>query len=100
MLIVTGYVQVDAADLADFVADLNALAIATRQRVGNISYDAAVDDPHAGRLMIAERWADQAALMAHLAAEDTTEFIARWSGRSQGDIRKYDASNERNLADD
>lgn len=100
MLIVTGYMHVDAADLADFVADLNALAIATRQRVGNISYDAAVDDPHAGRLLIVERWADKAALMAHLAAKDTTEFIARWSGRSQGDIRKYDASNERDLGED
>lgn len=100
MLIVTGHMHVDPADLAQFIADLELLAATTRQRAGNISYDAALADPQAGRLLIAERWQDQAALSAHLEAGDTVAFIARWQGRMQGDIRKYDASNERDLADD
>ncbi|TYC65082.1 antibiotic biosynthesis monooxygenase [Stappia sp. BW2] len=100
MLIVTGYMYVDPSDLAEFTADLASLAVATRQRSGNLSYDAAVDDAKAGRLLIAERWADQAALTAHLEAEDTEAFIVKWRGRMQGEIRKYDASNERGLAED
>lgn len=97
MLLVTGYMDVDPTDLAQFFGDLQELAIATRQRAGNISYDAAVADPQAGRLLILERWADQSALSAHLGAVDTEAFVGRWQGRMQGDVRKYDASNERNL---
>lgn len=97
MLIVTGHMHVDPADLAPFTADLKALAAETRKRPGCISYDAAVDDPHAGRLLISERWADQAALSAHLLAADTIAFISRWSGKMRGDIRKYDAFNERDI---
>ncbi len=100
MLIVMGYMHVDPADLAEFIADLKTLALATRQRAGNISYNAAVDDAGDARLLIAERWTGQAALSAHLQAPDTVAFVQRWQGRMRGDIRKYDASNERELGDD
>lgn len=100
MLIVMGYMYVDPADLVQFSADLKSLSVTTRQREGNISYDAAEDDPGNGRLLIAERWRDQAALTAHLEAEDTLAFINRWQGRIHGDVWKYDASNERELVDD
>lgn len=99
MLIVMGYMHVDPADLAEFCADLKSLSRATRRREGNISYDAAVDDTGDGRLLIAERWTDEAALSAHLQAPDTRAFVQRWQGRIRGDIRKYDASNERGLGD-
>lgn len=99
MLIITGYMHVDPADLAQFTADLKELAAETRKRPGCISYDAAADDPHAARLLISERWADQAALSAHLLAADTIAFIRRWSGKMRGDIRKYDAFNERDIMD-
>ena len=97
MLIIIGYMHIGPNDLAQFLADLKVLAIAARQRAGNISYDAAIDDPQIGRLLISERWADQDALSAHLDAADTVAFVTRWQGRMQGDIRKYDASNERGL---
>ncbi|WP_339761532.1 putative quinol monooxygenase [uncultured Hoeflea sp.] len=100
MLIVIGYMHVDPADLAEFSVDLKSLAAATRQREGNISYDAVLDNPGDSRLLIAERWADQAALTAHLEAEDTLAFVNHWQGRMRGDIRKYDAANERNLDDE
>jgi len=99
MLIILGYMHVDPAYQAKFLADLTALAAATRQRAGNISYDAVIDASELGRLLIAERWVDQAALSAHLAAADTIAFVDQWHGRMQGDIRKYDAANERDLMD-
>ncbi|WP_230170578.1 putative quinol monooxygenase [Rhizobium sp. CECT 9324] len=97
MLIVTGYVHVDPTDLPQFLIDLQGLAVATRQRPGNISYDAAVADPQTGRLLIAERWSDQSALRAHLDADATRAFIDRWHGRMRGDIQMYDAGNQRKL---
>jgi quinol monooxygenase YgiN len=99
MLIVTGYTHVDPSDAPQFLIELKDLAIVTRRRPGNISYDAALDDPDAGRLLIAERWTDQAALSAHLDATETKAFVARWQARMRGDVRKFDASNERGLLD-
>lgn len=97
MLIVMGYMHVDPIDLAEFSADLKHLAIVTRQPRGNISYDAALDDPDAGRLLIAERLTGQDALTAHLHADDTRAFVDRWRVRMWGDIRKYDVLHEREL---
>lgn len=99
MLIITGYMHVDPADLAQFMTELNALASTTRKRTGSITYDAAVDDPQTGRLLISERWVGQAALSAHLQAADTIAFVSRWSGKMRGELRKYDALNERDIMD-
>jgi quinol monooxygenase YgiN len=100
MLIVTGYIYVDPSSVAEFVQDLQNLAIATRQRDGNLSYDAAVDDPLAGRLLIAERWRDQAALTAQLHAADTMAFVDRWGDTIRGEVLKYDVLRERALMDE
>ncbi len=99
MLIVMGYMHVDPSDVRQFLTDLKDLAIVTRRRPGNISYDAALEDPDAGRLLIAERWTEQAALIAHLDATETKAFVARWQARMRGDVRKFDASYERGLLD-
>ncbi len=99
MLIVTGYVQVEPSELVQFCNEFRDLATATRQRTGNLSYDAAVDDPQDGRLLVFERWEDQASLSAHLEAADTRAFINRWRGRMRGNVDKYDASNKRGLMD-
>jgi quinol monooxygenase YgiN len=99
MLIVTGYVQVPPSELPAFTRDLADLARITRERDGALSYDAAVIDASRGRLLVMERWRDQHALSAHLAAADTIAFVARWDARLSADIRKYDATRERGLAD-
>ena len=99
MLIIAGHIHVGPADGAQFLADLKELARAARKRPGNSAYDVAMEDPQAGRLLISERWTDQAALSAHLDAAETVAFVNRWQGRMQGDVRKFDASNERGLMD-
>ena len=73
--------------------------MAARKRPGNSAYDIAMEDPQAGLLLISERWTDQAALSAHLDAAETVAFVNRWQVRMQGDVRKFDASNERGLMD-
>lgn len=99
MLIVTGYVQVEPSELAQFCNEFSALATATRRRSGNLFYSAAVEDPQAGRLLVVERWEDQPSLSAHLEAADTVAFVTRWQGRMSGNVQKYDASNKRSLMD-
>ena len=99
MLIVTGTISVLPSDLAVFIADLQGLAVVTRQRDGNLSYDAGILDPSVGKVLVAERWKDQAALTGHLRADDTMAFVRRWQDRISGDVRKFDAVNERALDD-
>ena len=98
MLIVTGTLLVPPPDLARFVAEMSDLTDVARKRDGNLSYDAAVLDAELGRLLVAERWRGEAALAAHLRAEETTAFVSRWAGRLLGDVRVYDVENERPLA--
>lgn len=94
MLNVTGYLYVAPAELERFMTHLKVLAVVTRQRNENISYDAAVD---AGQSILSEHWAYQGALTTHLNADETVEFVNQWKGRMRGDIRKHDAFNGRNL---
>ena len=78
MLIISGYMYIDPIVLEQFMGELKLLANAVRQRDGNLSYNAAVEDYQTGRLLISERWVDQDALNAHLIKTDTVEFINRW----------------------
>lgn len=84
MLIISGYMYIDPSVLEKFMGELNLLANTVRQRDGNISYKAAVEDYQTGSLLISERWVDQDALNAHLIKTDTVEFINRWQGKMKG----------------
>ena len=99
MLIISGYMYIDPSVLEQFMGELNLLANAVRQRDGNLSYNAAMEDYQTGSLLISERWVDQDALNAHLIKNDTIEFINRWQGKMKGELFKYDACNERGLMD-
>lgn len=99
MLIISGYMYIDPSVLELFMGELKLLANVVRQRDGNLSYNAAVEDYQTGRLLISERWVDQDALNAHLIKTDTVEFINRWQGKMKGELFKYDAFNERGLMD-
>ncbi|MCE0491592.1 antibiotic biosynthesis monooxygenase [Pantoea sp. Mb-10] len=97
MLIILGYMQIPPPLLTLFMDEIHALAKSVRQRAGNLSYDAAVQEPLTGKIVIAERWEDQVALSTHLDAPDTLAFIARWQPLMEGAVLKYDVLNERAL---
>lgn len=100
MLIVTGYLRLSPTDVPQFADDIGALIDITRSRDGCLFYATALDDPRIGSMLVVERWRDQAALTAHLAAPETVAFVARWQGRMSGEVLKYDAANERPLVSD
>jgi quinol monooxygenase YgiN len=67
MLIVAGYFEVDPADQAAFVASKVDAINATRQENGCLEYCMSADPADASRVVLFERWADQAAFDAHMA---------------------------------
>lgn len=81
MLIVTGYLRLATADIGQFAKDIEALIDIVRARDGCVFYDIALDDPRVGRMLVVERWRDQAVLTSHLAAPETIAFVTRWQGR-------------------
>ncbi|WP_102960349.1 putative quinol monooxygenase [Mangrovicella endophytica] len=97
MLIVTGYIHVAPSDAAAFLSEMAAFAEAARARDGCLFFAVAPEDIGEGRMLVAERWRDQAALTAHLGAEETAAFVARWQARMRDDIAKFDAANARTL---
>ncbi|EKE69392.1 putative quinol monooxygenase [Celeribacter baekdonensis] len=97
MLIVTGYIHLAPADVAAFVEDIASFGRTTRARDGCLFYAVAPDDQVCGRMLVVERWRDQAALDAHLAADDTAALVARWQHRMTANLAKFDALNERAL---
>ena len=97
MLIVTGHIHLDPTDVEQFAIDIRPLIDTTRSRDGCLFYAIALDDPLAGRMLVVERWRDQSALTAHLAAPETMAFVKRWGRRMSGDVLKYEAENERPL---
>ena len=98
MLIILSCVHVSPSDVDEFLADLRALSLTVRQRTGCLFYTAALEDASEGRLLVAERWQDQAALTAHLGAPETSAFVEKWGQRMRGEVQKYDATNGRPLA--
>ena len=97
MLILTGYIHLAPSDVGAFTSDMAAFARAARARDGCLFFAVAPEDGEAGRILVAERWRDQAALTAHLSAENTMAFVSRWRHRMTGEIAKFDVFNERAL---
>ena len=97
MLIVTGYVHLALPDVSAFIDEMTTFAQAARSRAGCLFFAVAPEDAGTGRILVAERWRDQAALDAHLAAEDTVAFVLRWGGRMRRQLATFDASNQRPL---
>jgi quinol monooxygenase YgiN len=97
MLIVTGTIHLSPADLTAFLGDMTTFSSAARAHDGCLFFAVAPGDLQAGRLLVIERWRDQAALSAHLAAPDTKAFVAQWQERMRADLTKFDATNPRAL---
>jgi quinol monooxygenase YgiN len=94
MLIVAGHFVVDPADQAAFVAGRVAGITATRAEAGCLEYVMSADPVDATRVILFERWADQASLDAHLAGmADRPQ--ATGPAPTGFDVKIYDISGER-----
>ena len=68
MVIVIGTFAVDPARRDEFLAERRERMRTSRAEAGCLEYTFAADPLDPGRVLLTERWADQAALDAHLAA--------------------------------
>jgi len=96
LIIVIGHVHLDPSDVTEFLADIQVLGPKTRAENGCLFYAVTLDDVSAGRMLVAERWQDQASLTAHLEGPQAGAF-QKWMGKIRVDVSRYDASNERPL---
>jgi len=89
MLILIGYIHLAASDVAAFSADVRAASAITRAEKGCLFYRISLDDAQAGRMLLVQRWLDQACLDAHLATAAAAAFLTRWQGRLAIDVQQF-----------
>lgn len=94
MIIVGGTFEVDPAQRDAFLAERAERMRTSRAEAGCIEYTFAADPLEPGRVILFERWEDQASLDAHLAGPSPATAIA---ARSMS-IVLYDVAGERRLA--
>jgi quinol monooxygenase YgiN len=99
MILVSGVLVIDPANLDRATELVVALTAATRAEPGNLDYSfsSVLGDP--GRLVITERWEDQAAIDEHMVAPHFLEFMGAAGdlGVSHVEIIKYDIAGESKL---
>ncbi|AUG54156.1 antibiotic biosynthesis monooxygenase [Thalassospira marina] len=99
MIIILGHIHIPPADVGNFMDDIQAITPVIGDESGCYHYAVALKDAEQGQVVVAERWRDQPALGAHLAKPETVALMAKWDGKLQADIHKFDASNMRGLFD-
>lgn len=89
MIIVQGWARVAAADIATLADAITAQVTATRAEAGCIDYAMAQDILDPDLIRISERWADEAALVAHFSAPHMAAFNAALGAASPQAVAVY-----------
>ena len=90
MIILMGHIDLDLADVEAFEEDVHAIAPVVRAEPGCLFYSLARQEATSGRMLLAQRWQDRAALALHLQAPATLAFQARWLPDMRMAIQQYD----------
>ena len=97
MVIVIGTFVVDPDRRAEFIAERHERMRTSRAEAGCLEYTFAADPLDPGRVLLTERWADQAALDAHLAAPAPADAPKPAVAPKEASIVVYDVAGERRL---
>jgi quinol monooxygenase YgiN len=97
MVIVIGTFVVDPDRRAEFIAERHERMRTSRADAGCLEYTFAADPLDPGRVLLTERWADQAALDAHLAAPAPVGATKPAITPNEASIVVYDVAGERTL---
>jgi quinol monooxygenase YgiN len=97
MVIVIGTFTVDPARRDEFIAERHERMRTSRAEAGCLEYTFAADPLDPGRVLLTERWADQAALDAHLGAPPPSDAPAPAVTPTDVSIVVYDVAGERPL---
>jgi quinol monooxygenase YgiN len=97
MVIVIGTFVVDPDRRDAFIAERHDRMRTSRGEAGCLEYTFAADPLDPGRVLLTERWADQAALDAHLAAPPPPGAPKPALTPNEASIVVYDVAGERTL---
>ena len=97
MVIVGGSFEVEPDQREEFLAGRRDAIRAARAEAGCLEYAVTADPIEADRVVLYERWADQAALDAHLVGMRQTPPAPGGVTPKSATVIVYDVSGERNL---
>jgi quinol monooxygenase YgiN len=98
MVIVGGVFEIEPGDRDAFLAGRLESMRASRAEAGCLEYTMSADPLEPGRLVLFERWADQASLDAHLAAlQSAPRPPAGGVAPTSATVTVYDVAGERPL---
>jgi quinol monooxygenase YgiN len=80
MIVVQGHLDCDPAKREDLIEAARAVGKATREEPGNLHYSMSPDIDDAGRIQVAERWADDDALSSHMKSAHMATFRGALGG--------------------
>jgi quinol monooxygenase YgiN len=91
MIIVSGWIQLDPAKVAEALAAAAPFIRPVREWDGCLDYAWNADGIEPGRVYIYERWADEASFAAHLAGENYRNMRAHMGqyGAQAAEVLKY-----------
>lgn len=95
MIIIAGNVFVDPTEIEEFVKEARATMALGKANEGCISITFTIDDKETGSVLVLERWKDQALLDRHLSLPEVVAIFSKWGPKMNNEVKKYDASNER-----
>ena len=98
MVIVGGSFEVEPEQREEFLAGRLDAIRASRAEAGCLEYSLMPDPIEPGRVVLYERWADQAALDAHLVGARQTPPAPGGVTPKSATITVFDISGERNLS--
>lgn len=96
MLIVAGHFEVDPADQEAFVAGRVESIVRTRAEAGCLEYVMCADPVDKSRVILLERWADQAAFDGHIAGLATAPKSTGPAPKGFS-VKIYDIAGERSF---
>jgi quinol monooxygenase YgiN len=99
MIIIAGNVYVDPSKVEEFVAEARSTMRLGTKNPGCISISFTLDDKEQGSVLVLERWKDQQSLDVHLAQKEVLAIFTKWGPVMRNEVRKYDATNERDPRD-
>ncbi|MGB3627784.1 MAG: putative quinol monooxygenase [Henriciella sp.] len=96
MIVVEGAVRIEPGDIEAARPAMEKMIRSSRAETGCIDYAYALDLIDPGLVRVSERWADRAALKAHLATPHMAEWRAALAGLGLRDrsLRVYEAEPE------
>lgn len=94
MIVISGTIVIDPANLDAAVAAISELEAKTRAEDGNIEYGFWLSHSEPGTLHVFEEWADEDAVNAHMGSDHMAAFLGAAGdfGISSTSLSRYDVS--------